>query len=254
MLVGTAGCMSVFQGRKLRAEVAELQGRLQARPAVDRGAEIAELSRALAQAEARWSAKDAAATAAARLDAQVTALAARTAELAETLRRQDQARQAAGARFDQRLAALEQSDAAIADRIGLFLPDDKDELWRQATALLASGERERGRRYAQAFVDRFPQDPRAAEGYLAIGRSYLEEARYSNAVAVFQRLLALHPPAPAAPEAMWQLSHAFEELSFCSDARTLLRTLVGRYPKSPEAVDAAKELHATKRQPGQCVS
>jgi TolA-binding protein len=254
-LAGDVGCMTAFQARKVKTEIAEVQARLTTRPDADRGREIAEVTRALEDAEARWAKSDSdSAEATTKMEAEVATLDARSNQLADTMRLGHQARAETTDRFERRLAALEKSDAEIADEIGLSLPDDKDELWRQATALVESGERERGRRYCQAFIDRFPQDPRASQAYLAIGRSYVEEARYSNAVASYQRLLSLYPTAPEAPQAMWQLSRAFEELSFCADARALLRTLVGRYPKSREAIDATKQLRARKEPARECVS
>jgi TolA-binding protein len=231
-----------------------VQARLETYPDQDRGREIADLTKAVEDAEAGWAKSGNASAAVTNLEAEVAALEAQTKRLDDAIGLRRQARAEASARFEARLAALERSDAGLADKIGLFLPDDKDELWRQATALLASGERDRGRRYCQAFIDRFPQDPRASQSYLAIARSYLEEARYSNAVAIYQRWLSLHPAAPEAPQAMWQLSRAFEDLSFCADARALLRDLVSRYPKSREAADAAKQLRAPAQASRACVS
>jgi TolA-binding protein len=253
--VGGPGCMTTMDGRKLEASMADLRQTLDARPETDRQLEqaISDLTRAFDTAQARW-ASIGGGTSSTRMDAEIASLEARVDQLADEIRRQTQARTAASAQFEKRLAALEQSDAELADKVGLFIPDDKDELWRQGTALLASGHPDQGRRYCQAFVDRFPQDPRASQAYLAIGSSYLEDARYSNAAVAFQRLLALYPTSPEAPQAMWQLSRAFEGLSFCSDARSLLRDLVSRYPKSHEAADAMKQLRALTRSPRECVS
>jgi TolA-binding protein len=246
--------MTAHEGRKLNADLAEVRARLQKYPDADREREIAELARGFDEAKARWAKSNDASAVAERLDAAVAALETRMEHLEEAIRRQSQVRSEASGLFEKRVAALEQTDAALAEKTGLYLPDDKDELWRQGTALLTSGERDRGRRYCQAFVDRFPQDPRASQAYLAIGRSYIDDARYSNAAATLQRLLSLYPASPEAPQAMWQLSRAFEELSFCSDARTLLRDLVGRFPKSPEAAEAAKHLRAVAQPSGECVS
>jgi len=121
-------------------------------------------------------------------------------------------------------------------------------------ALLASGDREQGRRYCQAFLERFPQDPRASQAYLAIGASYTGEAKFANAAATYQRLLAVYPTSAAAPEAMWQLSQAFVKMSFCADAKALLRDLVHRYPRSRAALDASKELDSLGRPSADCVS
>jgi TolA-binding protein len=145
-------------------------------------------------------------------------------------------------RFDTRLATLERSEAAIADRVAPLLPDDKDQLWQQATARLASAQRDEGRRFYRAFIQRFPQDPRAPQAYLAIGASFLQEKRFSSAAATFQRLLDTFPTSPEVPEATLQLSSAFVQLRFCTDARSLLRDVLKRYPSSPPAAEARREL------------
>lgn len=253
------GCMSKLEGRRLKATVVELRERLDARGDTDREVEkeIATLTRAFQDVQARWvSGGGSTNLAVTRMEGEVAALEAGTNQLAQEIQRQARIHADVSDRFEKRLLALEQSDAQLADKVGLFIPDDKDELWRQAVALLASGQRSQGRRYCHAFTDRFPQDPRASQAYLAIGRSYADEAHYSNAAAVYQRLLSMYPTAPEAPEAMWQLSRTFGELSFCSDARALLRDLVDRYPKSPEATEAMKQLRGPKRRSNgaDCVS
>ena len=253
-LLGSISCMTTLRGRKVRADIADVRARLQKYPDADREPEIADLARAFDEAKASWAKGDSSSAVAARLGGEVAALEARMDRLADALRRRTEASAEANHSLENRLAKLEQTDSELADKIGLLLPDDKDELFRQATALLTSGERERGRRYYQAFVDRFPQDPRASQAYLMIGRSFFDESRYSSAAVVYQRLLSLYPSSPEAPQAMWQLSRAFQQLSFCSDARTLLRDLVGRFPKSPEAVDATKQLRALARPSRECVS
>ena len=111
------------------------------------------------------------------------------------------------------------------------MPDDKDQLWQQAGQRLASGQRDDGRRFYRVFIQRFPQDPRAPQAYLAIGMSFVQESKYPNAAAEFQKILDTYPRTPEVPEAMWQLSRAFVELHFCTDAaRSLLSDLIKRYP------------------------
>jgi len=251
--------MTVIGGRHVRAGVAELQARLEARRDVDReqARELAELTRAFTDAETRWAAAGSGTVAAAaRRESEIAVLVARTDHLAEEVQRQSRERADENDGLERRAAALEQRQAALADRVGLSIPDDKEELWRQAAALMASGSSDRGRRYYQAFIDRFPQDSRAAQAYLAIGRSYGEESRFSNAVTTYQDLLSHYPSAPEVPEVLWQLSRAFEGLSFCTDARALLRRLVDRFPHSSEAAAAFKELRRLRTPPvgAYCVS
>src|SRR5262249_30122113 len=148
-----------------------------------------------------------------------------------------------------RLATLEQMQTKIADKVAPTMPDDKDTLWTQAGQRLASGQRDDGRRFYRTFIQRFPQDPRAPQAYLAIGMSFVQESKYPNAAAEFQKVLDTFPRAPEVPEAMWQLSRSFVELKFCTDARSLLSDIVKRYPKSARASDAKDEMKRISKLP-----
>lgn len=252
-----SGCMTTFQARKARASLGDLRARLDALEDAngEHAKQIADLSRALEEARALLvaSADDAAAKEN-RAETDIADLQLRLNELTDAVARGARERAEARDRVAKRLAALEQTDSNLAERIGLSLPDDKEQLWRQATALFASGQREQGRRYVQVFIQRFPQDSRVPQGLLSIGLSYAQEARFANAAATYQRLLSIYPDSPEAPEAMWQLSRAFGEMAFCKDERTLLRNLVERYPKSRPAMDATKALNNLKRSSDACVS
>ena len=94
----------------------------------------------------------------------------------------------------------------IADKVAPTMPDDKEQLWQQAAQRLASGQRDDGRRFYRVFIQRFPADPRAAQAYLAIGMSFVQESKFPNAAAEFQKVLTVYPSAPEVPEAMWQLA------------------------------------------------
>jgi TolA-binding protein len=84
---------------------------------------------------------------------------------------------------------------------------------------------------------------------MAIGMSFVQEAKYPNAAAEFQKVMNVYPSSPEVPEAMWQLSVAFVQLHFCTDARALLTDLIKRYPKSSRATDAKGELKTIAKLP-----
>jgi len=119
----------------------------------------------------------------------------------------------------------------------------------QAGKRLASGQRDEGRRFYRVFIQRFPQDPRAPQAYVAIGMSFVQESKYPNAAAEFQKVLNTYPSSPEVPEAMWQLALSFVQLHFCTDARALLSDIVKRYPRSPRATDAKGELKSIGKLP-----
>jgi len=175
---------------------------------------------------------------AAKSEQDIQALQGRIEEMAHAIDLETRQMMESRTQLDSRLAALEQTQSKIVDRVAPEMPTDKDQLWTQAGQRLASGQRDDGRRFYRVFIQRFPDDPRAPQAYLAIGHSFIVENKYPNAAAEFQKVLESYSRSPEVPEAMWQLSSAFVQLRFCTDARSLLSDLVKRFPKSARAADA----------------
>lgn len=247
-----SGCMTSMQEQRARTDLADVRIRLDDIDKLDRNhkEQVVELRSVLDQATALLTSNTndvGAKEAKAEIDLSV--LQGRVAQLGQAADQERRREAEDESQFEARVSALERSEARIADKIAPLLPDGKDQLWGQAAERLTSGERDEGRRFYRAFIQRFPQDPRASQAYLAVGLSYLEEKRFPNAVAELQGLLDKYPSSPEVPEAMWQLSQAFVRMNFCTDARSLLRDLVRRYPKSPVVGEAHKELKAVQRRP-----
>ena len=146
-----------------------------------------------------------------------------------------------------RLAALEQGQAKIVDRVAPAMAEDRETLWKQAQERMAGGQREDSRRFFRAFIQRFPQDPRASQAHIEIGRSFALEGKHTPAAAEYQRVLEAFPKSPEVPEAMWQLAQSFLDLKFCTDARALLTDLLRRFPRSPRATEARNRLRDVQR-------
>lgn len=257
-LAATSSCMTRIEGHRLQTSVAELRLRLDAVDKLDQTHkdQVIQLRGVLEQATALLTThtRDVGAEEN-KAEADIAALQVQVDRLGQTIDRRYRQRADEQNRFQARLASLERGEAAIADKVAPLLPDDKDQLWQQAVRRLASGERDEGRRFFRVFIQRFPQDPRAPQAYLAIGTSFLQEKRFSSAAAAFQRLLDTFPASPEVPEATFQLSSAFVQLRFCTDARSLLRDVVKRYPASPPAAEARRELKVIEHLPkAECTS
>jgi TolA-binding protein len=156
-----------------------------------------------------------------------------------------------------RLAALEQGQAKIVDRVAPTMVEDKETLWKQAQERMAGGMREDARRFLRGFVQRFPHDPRAPQALLETGRSYALEGKHTLAVAEYQKVLKDYGKTPEVPEAMWQVSESFIALKFCGDARAFLQDLIRRYPRSqrvPDARSRLREVQKMSRDKGACTS
>ncbi len=186
---------------------------------------------------------------AAKAEQDIAALQGRIEELAHNVEQENRESTDERNRFETRLATLEQTQNKIVDRVAPEMPADKDQLWSQAGQRLGSGQRDEGRRFYRVFIQRFPQDPRAPQAYLAIGMSFVQESKYPNAAAEFQKVLNAYPSSPEVAEAMWQLSLSFVQLHFCTDAHALLSDLIKRYPRSPRAADAKGEIKSIARLP-----
>jgi len=255
-LLGTGavggGCVTSSEGDAMHHDIVELKARLDA---IDkRDAEYKEqvirLKKVLDDATALLARNSADVGAkAAKNESDIAAVVGRIEEMNHTLEQQIRVNDDARSRFETRIAAIEQTTGKIGDKVGLNMPDDKDQLWVQAGQRLAAGQRDEGRRFYRTFIQRFPQDTRAPQAYLAIGQSFTQESKYPYAAAEFQKVLDNYSSSPEVPEAMWQLALTFTQLKFCSDARALLGDLVRRYPKSQRAGDAKGELKTIAKLP-----
>jgi TolA-binding protein len=253
--VATTGCVTTKEGEKMQADINDLRARLDQIDKRDKEykEQVIRLRKVLDEATALLTRNSADVGAkAAKAEQDIAALQGRIEEISHALDLQaQQNRQAADVsnRLETRLATLEQTQTKIVDKVAPSLPDDKDQLWQQAGQRLTTGQRDEGRRFYRVFIQRFPQDPRAPQAYINIGLSFVQENKFPNAAAEFQKVLDAYPRSPEVPEAMWQLSLAFVQLHFCTDARSLLGDLVKRYPKSARAGEAKGELKTIAKLP-----
>jgi tol-pal system protein YbgF len=250
--IGAPGCTTSSEGEAMRHDIADLRTRLDAIDKRDAQykEQVIRLKKVLDEATALLTRNSADVGAkAARNESDIAALTGRIEELNHAL--DPLLRQAASDRalFESRLSALEQTQSKIADKVALTMPDDKEQLWGQAAARLSSGQRDEARRFYRTFIQRFPQDPRAPQAYLVLGQSFVQESKFPNAAAEFQKVLDNYSSSPEVPEAMWQLALTFSQLKFCTDARALLTDLVKRYPKSSRSADARSQIRQLSKLP-----
>lgn len=244
--------MTSSEGEAIQHDVADLKARLDAIDKRDAQykEQVVRLKQVLDEATALLTRNSADVGAkAAKNESDIAGLTGRIEELnhnLETLQRQGMSDRAS---FETRLAALDQIQNKIADKVALTMPEDKEQLWSQAAARMSGGQRDEGRRFYRAFIQKFPQDPRAPQAYLVLGQSFAQESKFPNAAAEFQKVLDNYASSPEVPEAMWQLALTFSQLKFCTDARALLTDLVKRYPKSPRANDAKNQVKQLAKLP-----
>jgi len=156
-----------------------------------------------------------------------------------------------------RVAVLDANQQKLIDKVAPTMPDDKEALWVAAQERLTAGQREEARRFFKSFVTRFPQDPRAATGRLAIGKAYALDGKHSLAAGQYQKVLSDYAKSAAVPEATFELGRSFLELKFCADARALFIDVARRFKRSPFAAKARQQAAGVKRllgDPTRCTS
>jgi TolA-binding protein len=251
-LGGPACGVSTKEGDKMRADIADLRARLDEIDKRDKEykEQVVRLRKVLDEATALLTRNSADVGAkAAKAEQDIAEIQGRIEEISHAAETQNRQSADERNRLDARVAALEATQTKIVDKVAPALPDDKEQLWTQAGQRLSGGQRDEGRRFYRVFIQRFPQDPRAPQAYLAIGMSFIQENKFPNAAAEFQKVIDAYPRAPEVPEAMWQLALSFVQLHFCTDARSLLGDLVKRYPKSSRAVDARAQMKTIAKLP-----
>ena len=251
-LLTAPACTTSSEGEAMRKDIADLKTRLDA---IDRRdaqykEQVIRLKRVLDEATALLTRNSADVGAkAAKNESDIAVLMGRIEEMNHAI--EPQLRQAATDRamVESRLTALEATANKIADKVALTMPEDKEQLWAQAGQRLQGGQRDEGRRFYKAFIQKFPQDPRAPQAHLIVGQSYVQENKHPNAAAEFQKVLDNYSSSPEVPEAMWQLALTFSQLKYCTDAKALLNDLVKRYPKSQRVGDARNQVKALGKLP-----
>jgi TolA-binding protein len=238
-----AGCVTSGTGEKMRKDIDRLRDRIEVME--KRGSEaeeqMARLRTILDEATSLLARNNADVGARVqKAEMELGALNGKLDEarnLIETMQKQQQ----------DRMAALEQGQQKIVDRVAPAMAEDRDTLWKQAQERMGSGMREDARRFYRGYIQRFPSDPRAPQAHLEIGRSYALEGKHTQAVAEYQRVLAAFAKSPEVPEAMWQTAESFLALKFCTDARAFLQDLIRRYPRAKETAEAKNRLREVQK-------
>ncbi len=239
LTVGQPGCVTSGQGDKLRQDVDRLGARVAAmdRRDTEIKEQLARLQGALEQATAQL----------ARNAAEVGAKMSQHEGDFAQVKGQLEALQRNAGSSEARVAALEQMQQKIVDRVAPSIPKDKEQLWREAQGRMSGGQRNDARRFLSAYIQRFPQDARAPQARILIGGSYSTEGNHANAVGEYMKVIDSYPEAPQVEEAMWLMAQAYVDMKLCSEARSLLMDFRKRFPDSRWAEDAKDKVRDLQR-------
>jgi tol-pal system protein YbgF len=122
------------------------------------------------------------------------------------------------------------------------MPETPDALYAEADKRLKASEWQEARRLFEGFVNRYPQDPRAARAQYSIGEAYAGEKRYANAIGAYTKVVDNFPKSEVVPDAMYKNGLAFYTLKYCGDAKVYFQELIKRYPRTSWKREAAEQL------------
>src|SRR5262249_16098823 len=127
------------------------------------------------------------------------------------------------------------------------VPDTADGAFAEGQKRLDAKEWTDARRIFEAFVNRYPQDPRAARAQYHNGEADAGEKPRANAIGAYTKVVDNFPKSEVVPDAMFKNGLAFYALKYCADARVYFQELLKRYPKTTWKHDANEELKKLQR-------
>ena len=136
------------------------------------------------------------------------------------------------------LAAVRRSDAADRDANGNLRKLAPAEHMRRAAIYLSVRAFAEARAHWQTLLDNYPQDPRAPEALLGIGRSYFLEKVYQDGYVVFNRLAQEYDGTKEGREALNFSAASLLRMGKFSEAAARYAEYVNRFPNG-ERIDTA---------------
>jgi soluble lytic murein transglycosylase len=136
------------------------------------------------------------------------------------------------------LAAVRRSDAATRDANGNVGKLTPAEHMRRAGIYLVNRAFAEARAHWQSVLDNYPQDPRAAEALLGIGRSYFLGKSYQDGYVVFNELVQKYPGTKEQREALNFSAASLLRMGKFSESAARYEEYINRFPNG-ERIDTA---------------
>lgn len=127
------------------------------------------------------------------------------------------------------------------------ISNDKDELFRNASAKLTAGDHQEARRLLRHFITRFSTDSRMDRAQLMLGDSYYAEQKFAPAIVEYKKIIEQYQQSTVVPDALAKIGMSFYQLKFCADAQLFFSQLLKKHKKHPQAATATKILKLIKR-------
>ncbi|HYG68303.1 MAG TPA: tetratricopeptide repeat protein, partial [Anaeromyxobacteraceae bacterium] len=130
--------------------------------------------------------------------------------------------------------------------------DDREAFFALAQQEEASGEKGVARAIYDAYVKRWPSDPRSADAGYRSGALLFEARRYREALLAYGKAAETFPKSERAPDALLGVAEAMVRLDMRAEAKDIFEQVVEKYPRSAAAKQAKarmSELYPAARKP-----
>lgn len=131
-------------------------------------------------------------------------------------------------------------------RVTPLSPAAIGDTYREALVLFGRGRIDDSRAAFQKIFDADPGGDLADNALYWIGETWFVQARYKEAIDIYQRLVAEYGSENKAPDALLKTGLAYAKLGDLAMARSTLQSLIERYPYSTPAASARLEIERIK--------
>lgn len=146
-----------------------------------------------------------------------------------------------------RLAALKGTGALAAydakQKISeLPRQDDKAAFFALAQNEEATGDKSVAREIYDAYVKRWPTDPRSADAGFRAGELLFADRRFREALLAYGKVAESFPRSERAPDALLGVAESMVRLDMTADAKDIFAQVLEKYPKTPAAAKAKARM------------
>jgi len=254
VLICTTGCVPIWQGRNMEADITTLRAQLNAtKKGID--ADRDALQKAINQAQTKAleveQALDKFNKSSTRND---NDLGLQLDKLTQSMQEMSGRLEDAQFRLDRmdKMAKEAEAQEKTAATTGQatpskpLLPGNQAQAVQLVTKLLIANsedDRDEGKRLAKEFLVKWPKQEGASDVvHIALADRLAEEKTYQKAVVEYKKVLDDVPKSRRADEAMFKIGKTFMMMGYHEDAKVFFEELVRRYPKSTFVKDAKEKL------------
>lgn len=124
-------------------------------------------------------------------------------------------------------------------------------LFRSAITMGLNGNRSGKVQALTRLVGEYPESNLLEQAYYELGRTYIDQKQYANAIATYDSLIELSPISPVARRAATEKAMIYNNMGDVENAIKAYKHIIESYPESDEANIAAQDLKDVYIEKGQ---